>query len=204
MFVTCSSILTLSSLVVRPTYCREHGHLEVTIERILGEDQPHIKITTNRGGVEGMERTLQNPTYYTTVPQRVYRQRGKQGGARKKKTKGQLDAGIFYLAGVSFSEDELRVLAQGLKFAPDKNIYKFQLFIDIEKYIRKLNIKKFFASRSFTNPLGAGETGYQHSGLKNNSVFNPQKGTHHHIEVFKRLVQDKVKQIEVKKAKTIF
>ena len=36
-----------------------------------------------------------------------------------------------------------------------------------------------------------------HSSLKNQSVFNPQKGTNHHIEVFRKMVQDDIRELPI-------
>lgn len=147
-----------------------------------------------------MERTLQNPTHHTPTFQRTYRKRGSRGRRRKKKKTGQLNTGIFNLSGVDLSEEELLVLSQGLKFAPSKNIDKFDVFVDIEKFIRKLNIKKHFSLQAnISSPPNGIETTYLHSGLKNNSVFNPKKSTHHHIEVFKNMVQEEVRSLKVPK-----
>lgn len=121
-----------------------------------------------------MVRTIQNSTHNTTVPQRIYKKRGKRGRGRKKKKTRQLNTGIFNLTGLNFSEEELKVLAQGLKFAPDKNVNKFELFVDIEKYIGKLNNKNKFASLSNISQPPLVDCIHQHSGLRNNSVFNPK------------------------------
>lgn len=74
--------------------------------------------------------------------------------------------------------------------------------MDIVEYIRKLNIKKHFSGQ-ISNPIPK-ETDdpFIHSSLKNNSVFNPKKSSNHHIEVFRTMVQDEVRQIEVSKHQT--
>lgn len=114
---------------------------------------------------------------------------------------GQLNTALFNLAGAHFSEEKMEVLTKGLKFAPDKNLDKLKAFIDIEKYVRKLNIKKHFGSLPNPPSVGTGDQKFVHSRLKNNSVFNPKKGTHHFIEVCKHLIQDDVKNFKIKKYK---
>ena len=64
--------------------------------------------------------------------------------------------------------------------------------------MRKLNIKKHFSKQTTYEPQTE-NTGFQHSGLRNSSVFNPQKGTHHHVEVFKSMVQGKIQDLEIKR-----
>ena len=141
-----------------------------------------------------MERALSHPSQVSSISKR---KRGRRGRGRTKKKKSGLNDGIFNLAGVEFSEPELEVLQQGLKFAPEKNIDKFEIFIDVEKYIRKLNIKKYFAGKSTMNEGIKEDPVYQHSGLKNNSTFNPKKGMNHQIEAFKTMVQEDVRELSV-------
>lgn len=74
--------------------------------------------------MEGLEKTLPHSTQFPFFPQRTYRKRGRE---RKKKEKGQINQGIFNLAGVQFTDKELEVLNQGLKFAPNKDVDKFDL-----------------------------------------------------------------------------
>lgn len=95
-----------------------------------------------------MEGGLPYPTQIPPAPKRTLRKRGRRGGGGKKKEKKKLDEEIYNLTGVEFNNQELEVLQQGLKFAPNKDVDKFDLFIDIEKHIRKCNIKKYFAGRN--------------------------------------------------------
>lgn len=59
---------------------------------------------------------------------------------------------------------------------------------------RKLNIKKHFANQ-IANIVEKPPDPDIHSGLKNQSVFNPQKGSNHHIEVFRKMVQDEIRKL---------
>lgn len=149
--------------------------------------------------MEGLERTIQNPNQSPTWLFRTIRKRGRRGRRRKKKEEKQLKSGLFNLTNLEFSESELEVLSQGLKFAPNKNINKFNLFIDIEKYIRKLNIRKHFSGHKTNPTTKETEDPFVHSSLKNNSVFNPKKGSNQYIEVFRNMVQDEVRLIETSK-----
>ena len=95
---------------------------------------------------------------------------------------------------------ELNILNTGLKCAPRKIMNKFDLYIDTHKFIRTLNLKKYFLShpvessmRSNVAPL------YIDSGLKNRSLFNPQNSNNHYIEVFKQLVLKDIDELPQKK-----
>lgn len=48
------------------------------------------------------------------------------------------------ISGVELTENEIRVLDKGLKFAPKKNLNKFNTYIDINKFARSLHIKKIY------------------------------------------------------------
>lgn len=84
----------------------------------------------------------------------------------------------------------MAVLDKGLKHAPVKNLNKFNTYIGIQKYIRKINIKKYMLS----NPASLETIQHrtinkvQHRTLRNNSIYNPQVSDNQHIEVFKKLV----------------
>lgn len=52
--------------------------------------------------------------------------------------------GIYNISGVDLSENELRVLDKGLKFAPACNLSKF---VSLQKFVRTLNIKRYFLSK---------------------------------------------------------
>lgn len=67
--------------------------------------------------------------------------RGKRGG-RKKKKESVLGKGIYNLSSSAFTDEELKVMDLGLKFAPDKRLNKFEAYIDHQKFMRKLNLKK--------------------------------------------------------------
>lgn len=45
---------------------------------------------------------------------------------------------------VVFTQEELLVLDSGIKYAPSKPFNQFEAFIDLQKFIRKLNLKKHF------------------------------------------------------------
>lgn len=127
--------------------------------------------------------------------------RGRRAGRKLQKTKVPLDTGIYNISGTDLSEDELKVLDKGFKFAPVKNFNKFQTYISLQKFIRTLNIKRYFLSKAgkrsghtgVTAPIGG------HSDLANKSVFNPPKNDHRHIEVFKNMVTSDLHEMKIKK-----
>lgn len=58
-----------------------------------------------------------------------------RGGQRKRRRE------FFNLSNVVFNEEEMNILDLGLKYAPDKNLNKFETYIDLQKFARRLNIK---------------------------------------------------------------
>lgn len=72
------------------------------------------------------------------------------------------------------------------------------MYIDIQKYTRKLNIKKYLLSRP-PSTLNKGVElgrGVQHSDLRNKSLFNPPSTNNEHIEVFKKMVIKDLEQLK--------
>lgn len=63
---------------------------------------------------------------------------------------------------------------------------KLEVYIDTHKYVRTLNMNKYFLS----HPAGSSNSvitneNRVNSGLRNKSIFNPQNSNNHYIEEFK-------------------
>lgn len=83
--------------------------------------------------------------------------------------------GVFNLSGEELTRAEKLTLNQGLKYAPRKPLNKFQMFLDVQKYIRKLSIKRYFVSNPITrNHCQTGSQTPKGTGLRNVSLFNPR------------------------------
>lgn len=96
---------------------------------------------------------------------------------------------MFNISGEELTRSETLTLNQGLTYAPRKPLNKFQMFLDMQKYIRKLSIKRYFLSNP--NIRNHSQTGSQISkgtGLKNASLFNPPGKLAPNLVVFKDLV----------------
>lgn len=74
---------------------------------------------------------------------------GKRGGQNSKKRKEIMQIHstrkIYNLSSSVFSETELDLLRKVLNFSPKNSPNLFELFIDLNKYIRNLTIKRYFA-----------------------------------------------------------
>ena len=91
-------------------------------------------------------------------------------------------------------------LDKGLKFAPKRNLSKFDTYVDIKKFTRKLNIKKYMLTQPITYQAVPNMPGrVEHSQLRNKSLFNPQVVNNQHIEVFSKMVLKDLDQLKVKK-----
>lgn len=102
-------------------------------------------------------------------------QRGEEN--TREKEKGNNWRGCFNLSTQVSTNNEKAILDKGLKFAPPKGLNKFQTFMDIHKYIKKVYIKCYFLS----NPVKEGRlasTEIQSAHLSNASLFNPQVEWH--------------------------
>lgn len=91
------------------------------------------------------------------------------------------------------------VLDKGLKFLPPKSLNKFATFIDVHKYVRKLNIQRYFVTNP-TRPLLPEITSHVvHSGLSNPSIFNPPCPMAPLIKVFRDMVLRDLEALPPKK-----
>lgn len=98
------------------------------------------------------------------------------------------------------------LLDKGLKYAPKQNLNKFNLHVDIQKYTRKLNIKKYMLNKTVATNVdnrGLIDTPGRvtHSQLRNKSLFNPPVHNNQHIEVFNKMVTQEVDKISVRRLK---
>lgn len=94
----------------------------------------------------------------------------------------------------------MKLLDKGIKYARPNTFNKFESYMDVHKFTRKLNIKRFFHNQHTSNqPSNTSTTvvEFKHSGLKNNSLFNPP-GNSGAIDVFKNLVLADLEKIKVK------
>lgn len=90
------------------------------------------------------------------------------------------------------------VLEKGLKFVPPKRLNKFTTFIDIQKYVRKLNVQRYI----IPNPIRSQNevaSHIVHSGLSNPSLLNPPGPIAPSIKVFRDLVLQDLDKLSMKK-----
>lgn len=74
----------------------------------------------------------------------------------------------------------------------------FDTMIDVEKFSRKLHIKKFFLEAK-SKEVQVEQTIFEHSGLKNKPTFNPKPYSNKFIDVFKNMVQEDIRKIKSNK-----
>ncbi|XP_077334619.1 uncharacterized protein LOC143975965 [Lithobates pipiens] len=82
----------------------------------------------------------------------------------------------------------------------NKDLDKFETFIDLQKFVRKLNIKKFFANTKNTGKEKE-ELSFRHSQLRNNSIFNPNQQQNEEIKVFRKMVERDIRELTIKPSK---
>uniref|UniRef100_A0A8C5QN04 GIY-YIG domain-containing protein n=1 Tax=Leptobrachium leishanense TaxID=445787 RepID=A0A8C5QN04_9ANUR len=118
----------------------------------------------------------------------------------------ELQAGIFNLSNVDLDESEISLLNKGLKFAPTKEPNDFALFLDLQRFLRKLSIKKFFYKKeeSFKPEAPSiAETDIQevlpHTKFKRKSTFFPTWEKVNNIKVFGDMLEEEFREINIKK-----
>lgn len=104
------------------------------------------------------------------------------------------------MSGIELTKAEKTILNKGLKFVPHKPQNKFQTSIDVQKYVRKLNIKRYF----LTIPRGTNAVHRDKSSgtsLRNASIFNPPGKSAPSIGAFKDLVLQDLQEVAFKNRK---
>ena len=88
----------------------------------------------------------------------------------------------------------------GLKCGLKRPINKFDTYVDVHRYMRKLSIKKYFLNKTSNPTFGNTNASVAvDSGLKNKSLFNPPNTATQHLDVFKGLVLRDMEKIIPKK-----
>ena len=108
-------------------------------------------------------------------------------------------AGIFNLSSAEFTNAEKVVLDKGLKFVPSRTLNKFNTFIDVQKFVRKMNIQRYFTSNPCRPSLPEVTTEIIHTGLSNPSLFNPSCPIAPSVKVFRDLVIKDLEELPVKR-----
>lgn len=88
------------------------------------------------------------------------------------------------MSGKDLSREEILTLDKGIKFAPKKGLNKFKTYVGVQKFIRKLNIKKYYA----LNPVEKTVINNKFTSLRNNSVFNPHVANNKYVDLFKKIL----------------
>lgn len=125
------------------------------------------------------------------------RKRGGRAGKRvqQKKKVEKLGEGIYNLSGKHLTREEIFTLDRGIKYAPKKGLNKFQTYVGIQTFIRKLNVMKYYVQ----NPMERVVMEGNHTELRNNSVFNPSIANNKYVDMFKRLGTAELEKLPIKK-----
>lgn len=124
-----------------------------------------------------MDDTHTGNEYRDTISQSENTRKGKKKTQRGWRKKLSLDIKekdvIINLSDTKKSDAQIRVLNKGLKFAPTPKVSKFEAYIGVEKFIRKICLKKYFLK----NPILEQEEKphkYVHTELKETSKKFPR------------------------------
>lgn len=104
---------------------------------------------------------------------------------------------IFNLSKTTLTQEETFVLNKGLKCVPPKQMNRFNTFIDIHKYIRRINIQRYILSNPISVKTAVDIGHIRHSGLSNASVFNPPGTLSPSINVFRDLVLKDLEKLRI-------
>lgn len=102
---------------------------------------------------------------------------------------------LFNLSKIELTSAEKSVLDKGLKFVPPRKFNTFSTFIDVQKYIRRLNIQIHFLSQPLTTSRVMGRDNNAHTGLSNPALFNLPGNMASSLNVFRSLVLKDLDQL---------
>uniref|UniRef100_A0A8C5Q1A3 Reverse transcriptase domain-containing protein n=1 Tax=Leptobrachium leishanense TaxID=445787 RepID=A0A8C5Q1A3_9ANUR len=106
--------------------------------------------------------------------------------------------GIFNLSHRVLSDTEVKVLNKGLKFAPTNNLDKFNVYIDLQRFKRKLSLKFFFLKNPIERDIRQNLGPTLHTPLKNPSKFYTRHVVSNEIKVFKNLIMNDIEKMSLK------
>lgn len=114
----------------------------------------------------------------------------------KKKKAGLKDCGLLHLSTAVISNEERYVLNHGLKFFPPRLLNKLETFIDIHKFVRKINIKKYLITNHFRSNKSC-PSEIRNTSLANASVFNLPGNLAPSVSIFRDLVTKYLEQLQI-------
>ncbi|XP_053550225.1 uncharacterized protein LOC128641725 [Bombina bombina] len=157
----CQSFDILRPLEWRvPSRCIQRAS---SLSRTLSLSPPLLS-----GGTWG--RKNKKPQTYTTRQNRAKkkvprkRRRGNRAGKliqanrENKKRISKAKSNIFNLAEISLDSNDINLLQKVLNFAPKSKPNKFEMFVDVHKYVRKFTLKRYFLK----NPVNRGNFNQYH------------------------------------------
>uniref|UniRef100_A0A8C5MP67 Reverse transcriptase domain-containing protein n=1 Tax=Leptobrachium leishanense TaxID=445787 RepID=A0A8C5MP67_9ANUR len=128
--------------------------------------------------------------------------RGKRAGKQLRKREKREETiplrGIFNLSNKNLTKIEISVLNKGLKFAPTNSVDKFGMYIDLQRFKRKLSLKKYFLKQPAERGILQNCTSMVHTNLKNKSKFFPRHMISDEIKVFEKLVMGDIERMSTK------
>uniref|UniRef100_A0A8C5QHV8 Uncharacterized protein n=1 Tax=Leptobrachium leishanense TaxID=445787 RepID=A0A8C5QHV8_9ANUR len=150
------------------------------------------------------ERGFGNQHKYQEYREKDDKRRGCRGGylaQERKKRKTERTVGIFNLSGQTLTQGQIGVLKKGLKYVPNRKGDSFNTFVDLQKFKRKLCLKRFFAKTPIERAI-IYDNKYVHTSLKEKSRFYPRHMISKEIDTFDQMVQRDIRKLEKKRRYT--
>uniref|UniRef100_A0A8C5M9D4 Reverse transcriptase domain-containing protein n=1 Tax=Leptobrachium leishanense TaxID=445787 RepID=A0A8C5M9D4_9ANUR len=124
--------------------------------------------------------------------------RGCRGGKlvqERKKRQDKRSIGIINLSGHNLTQGQIGVLSKGLKYVPKQQGDTFNTFVDLQKFKRKLCLKRFFAKKPLERIITSTNQ-YVHTTLKEKSQFYPRYMISKEIDTFDQMIQRDIRKLE--------
>ena len=103
---------------------------------------------------------------------------------------------VVNLSNYQLTDDEIKVLARGLKFIPSpRNINKTEVLVDIKKFGRRMRLKEFFHERNNSTESETSDTNeddYETGAFRKSSTFTPKPNREPALDLYLKHLENSI------------
>ena len=103
---------------------------------------------------------------------------------------------VVKLSNYQLTDDEIKVLAKGLKFIPSpRNINKTEVLADIKKFRRRMRLKEFFHDKNNSTESKTSDTNendYETRAFRKPSTFTPKPNREPALDLYLKYLENSI------------
>ena len=112
---------------------------------------------------------------------------------------------VVNLSNYQLTDDEIKVLARGLKFIPSpRNINKTEVLADIKKFGRQMRLKEFFHDKNNSTESETSDTNendYETRAFRKPSTFTPKLNREPALDLYLKHLENSIMKAKPRKNK---